>query len=236
MLFSYTILLSVLILVAVICVRIKKLTPAAGFTAVLMGLLVFAGGGLTGILLMGSFFVSGVLATAHRKDLKAKMQPDGFHPQARNAGQVLANGGVAALLSALALIDPAHAGLYLVMLVASLAAAASDTISSELGMVYGHNTFNILTFKREAPGLDGVISLEGTLLGAAASALIALLYSIMAGFSKAGLIIAVAGLLGNLADSVLGAALERKRFIGNDAVNFLNTLFAALVALLLMAF
>ncbi len=236
MLLSYTILLIVLVLVAVICIRIKKLTVAAGITAVLMGTLVYAGGGLTGILLMGSFFVLGVLATAHRKDLKAKMQPDGLHPQARNAGQVLANGGVAALLSAFALADPAHAGLYLVMLVASLAAAASDTISSELGMVYGRNTFNILTFKKEPPGLDGVISLEGTLLGAAASALIAFLYAIMAGFNKAGLIIAAAGLLGNLADSVLGAALERKRFIGNDAVNFLNTLVAALVALLLMAF
>jgi uncharacterized membrane protein len=36
--------------------------------------------------------------------------------------------------------------------------------------------------------------------------------------------------MGNLADSVLGATLERQHKMGNDTVNFLNTLFAALVA------
>jgi uncharacterized membrane protein len=43
-------------------------------------------------------------------------------------------------------------------------------------------------------------------------------------------VIVFAGVMGNLADSVLGAALERRHYIGNDTVNFLNTLFAALVA------
>jgi uncharacterized membrane protein len=44
--------------------------------------------------------------------------------------------------------------------------------------------------------------------------------------------IIIAGTAGNLSDSVLGALLERKNIIGNNAVNFLNTFIAALVALL----
>ena len=44
------------------------------------------------------------------------------------------------------------------------------------------------------------------------------------------LTITVAGTIGNLADSVLGATLERAGVLSNDGVNFFNTLTAALVA------
>jgi uncharacterized membrane protein len=40
----------------------------------------------------------------------------------------------------------------------------------------------------------------------------------------------VAGTAGNLADSVLGATLERRGVLDNNTVNFLNTLTGALVA------
>jgi uncharacterized membrane protein len=44
--------------------------------------------------------------------------------------------------------------------------------------------------------------------------------------------IVVAGFAGNLADSILGASLERKGWLKNDQVNFLNTLIAAIIGLL----
>lgn len=233
LLVPYLIVLALLVIVAVISVRARKLTLGGGLTAILTGLLVFAGTGYTGIILLAAFFMLGTLATSHRKDLKAKLQAEGIHPEARNAGQVLANGGTAALMALLASINPAAADTYTMMLAASLAAATADTLSSELGMVYGRNHYNILTFKKEPRGLDGVVSLEGILLGAAGALLIALIHAAAAGFGAAILFITLAGILGNLADSVLGASLERKHYIGNDGVNFLNTLFGALVALLL---
>jgi uncharacterized membrane protein len=36
--------------------------------------------------------------------------------------------------------------------------------------------------------------------------------------------------MGNLADSFMGATLERQQVLSNNAVNFLNTFLAALVA------
>ena len=45
--------------------------------------------------------------------------------------------------------------------------------------------------------------------------------------------IVVGGTIGNIADSLLGANLERRKLLNNNAVNFLNTLIGALVALML---
>ncbi|ACU62123.1 DUF92 domain-containing protein [Chitinophaga pinensis] len=216
--------------VIIYCLRIGKLTFPAAIAALLIGVFIAVGDGAKGVFLLFTFFVLGVWATSHRKDLKAKISTEGDHPQGRTAGQVFANGGVAAIVALLSLFAPGPAHLYQLMLAASLASALADTLSSELGMVYGRNFFNILSFKKEPKGLDGVISLEGTLIGAAGAAIISLIYD---GFSQLSLIVLIAGVLGNLADSLLGAAFERKHLIGNNTVNFLNTLFAALVAALL---
>lgn len=219
--------------VIIYCLRAGKLTLPAAIAALSIGVLVAAGGGPKGVGLLFTFFALGVWATGHRKDLKAKIPTEATHSQGRTAGQVFANGGVAALMALLALIDNEQTELYQLMLAASLASALADTASSELGMVYGRNFFNILSFKKEPKGLDGVVSLEGTIIGAAGAAIISLIHS---GISQLSLIVLIAGILGNLADSLLGAAFERKHLISNNVVNFLNTLLAALVAALLYFF
>jgi uncharacterized protein (TIGR00297 family) len=215
-------------------VKAGKLTVPAALTGGFTGFAVYTGGGLIGFLSLVAFFVLGVLATAHKKSIKASIRAAGPHSEKRNAGQVLANGGVAALCGILAVVDEAHEQLYVLMLTASLASATADTLSSELGMVYGRKFYNVLSFKKDHRGLDGVVSVEGTLLGAAGAAIIAVIYSLFAGFGNYFWVIILAGTAGNLADSVLGAMLERRRIINNEVVNFLNTLCAALLALLLI--
>jgi uncharacterized protein (TIGR00297 family) len=215
-------------------VAFKKLTLLGALTGGLLGLCVYAGGGFTGLALMAMFFVLGVCATAVKRKWKERHDLTKKGESRRTAGQVFANGGVAGIIGLLIFSFPQHALWLRVMLAASLSSATADTMSSELGVVYGRFFYNIRTFQKDTRGLDGVISWEGTLLSVVGSCVIALVYSVGFGFSIAAFWIIIAGTVGNLCDSLLGATLERAHRIGNNTVNFLNTLIAALVAAALM--
>jgi uncharacterized protein (TIGR00297 family) len=214
----------------VFCWRYKKLTLKGVFAAAIIGVSVYLADHWRGLMLLLVFFLISVVATSHRKDIKLKIHSKSTQISGRTAGQVFANGGIAALCAIISLIDPAHLATYLVMMASSIASALGDTLSSELGIIYGRRFYNILTLKPDQNGLDGVVSVEGTLIGALGSLLVGVSF---AGFSLAAFIIGLAGILGNFSDSIIGATLERKDIVGNNLVNFLNTLIAAVAGLLL---
>jgi uncharacterized protein (TIGR00297 family) len=207
----------------------NKLTLRGAITGLMVGLLIYEGTGLTGFTMLCLFFIAGSWATGWRKDKKNINEAS----QPRTAGQVLANGGVAAVLGIISFIKPELSPLLLLMMAGSIASAMADTLSSELGTVYGKRFFNIITFKKDERGLDGVVSIEGTLIGLAGSAAIALAFWLYTDWGIAILVITIAGFFGNLIDSILGATLERKGIVGNNIVNLLNTLTGALVCYIL---
>jgi uncharacterized protein (TIGR00297 family) len=227
---SYLILAIVLLAGVTYSIAARKLTIIAALTGAAVACAVFAGGGFTGLAMMTVFFILGSAATSWQ--LKTKQIINAEEKSSRTAGQVLANAGMAGICGVLVLLLPQRSDLFQLMMAASLASATADTLSSELGMVYGRRFFNIVTFKADVRGLDGVVSMEGTLIGSAGAAVIAIIYFIGNGWSVDLFWIVVAGSLGNLIDSVLGAVLERKGMIGNNMVNFLNTFAAALFMLL----
>jgi uncharacterized protein (TIGR00297 family) len=225
------ILLVILLFVGVIeSIRHRKLTKAAAVAGGITAFCIFIGAGWTGFAMLTLFFVGGTLATGWKRKQKKSMGMMQEGGGQRKTGQVLANAGMAGILGLLTLVLPQHRELFTLMIAATFSSAMADTLSSELGSIYGKKFYNILTLQTDQKGLDGVVSLEGTLIGVVGSILIAIVYCTGFGWDNRFFILLLSGTVGNLSDSVLGALFERRQQIGNDAVNFLNTLIAALVA------
>lgn len=172
----------------------------------------------------------------------------------RGAAQVAANLGFAALVSSefaqswladrSVLADKAwlgHASAaappLLVAGLAALAEAAADTVSSEIGQVFGGRPRMMLGLRAVEPGTDGAVSMVGTLAGIAAAAMVAAAGTwALQGDARMFAVSCAGGVFGLLFDSLLGATAELHGWLNNDAVNFLSTASAAGFALAVIAF
>ncbi|MBA4072103.1 MAG: DUF92 domain-containing protein [Gemmatimonas sp.] len=219
-------------------------------------------GGVGWLVSLAVFFYSSVLFTRWRASDKRhrsrSMLPD---TRARDAWQVLANGGLFAVAAiAWAFTGSWQAGLFGF---GALATAMADTWATELGMALKAEPRSIRTWRHVVPGTSGAVSTHGTaaaVVGAFVMALCAVA-SFTVPFDIPRLeAVFVGGLAGALADSLLGATVQsvrwcdecgewterrvhpcgyrsrhRKglRWMNNDVVNLLATAVGGLTAILL---
>jgi uncharacterized protein (TIGR00297 family) len=205
---------------------------AAGF---LVGTAIYAFLGWRGWLLLVAFFVIGSACTkiGYRRKAAANLaQERGGRRGARHA---LANAGVAAACAVFAALTP-YPALFAVAFAAAFATAAADTASSEIGQLVGRRTFLITTLRPVPRGTEGAVSLEGTLAGVAAAIAIGALGAAVALYPPVCVLpVAGAAVIGTTFESVVGATLEQRRLLDNEALNFLNTLVGALAGVALAA-
>lgn len=226
--------LGVAALVTLVFAVAARSTGAVSLSGTLAGALVsFAlyaamGGGAFAVLV--AVFVLSWIAT-RVGDARKQARGVAEDPGGRDAGQVLANLGVAGLCAAgFAVLS--HPVLVLAAC-AALAEAAADTVSSEYGQAAPGEPVLITTGERVPAGTDGGVSLGGSIAGLLAALAIALV-ALAAGLAPLRWVPVMvgSGMLGTLADSLLGAWLERRGRLGNNAVNFISTLVAAVAAAL----
>lgn len=145
----------------------------------------------------------------------------------RTALQVLANLAVAAICAGLSAAT-SRSAIFLLAASAALAEAAADTVSSEVGQARSARARLITTWEDVAPGTDGGVSRAGTVAGVAAATVVSLVCALTGLIPPKWIGISIAAAIaGMIADSYLGALLERRKLLNNDAVNFLGTLVAA---------
>lgn len=203
----------------------RSIDVAGAVSAILIGTAITAGTGLQGLALMVGFFVIGSAVTKLGYRKKAERGIAQERGGARGWRNAWANGGIPAGLALLAGMAPDGAReLLVVAYAAAVATAAADTCSSEVGKAYGRRTFLITSLKPVAPGTEGAVSLEGTLAGLAGGALVGALgwgFGLLG--PAAAALVAVAGLLGSLAESLLGTVAERRGWLDNNLLNAVNT-------------
>ena len=190
-----------------------KFLDYSGLTAAMtVGTMIFISGGFSWILPLVLFFLlSSILP---RLGTLFNLRERTRHPP-RTAVQVIANGGIAALAALVYLFYP-HESLPLIFL-GSLAAATSDTWSTEIGSFSRSRPRLITNFNRVSKGTSGGLSLTGTLggiVGALALTLSGtLLYPLKSALyfaSAESAAVLLGGVIGNLTDSLLGATVQAK--------------------------
>jgi uncharacterized protein (TIGR00297 family) len=209
------------LLVAAPSVRLRLLTSDGAAAAVIVGMLTVGFGGWGFATLLGIFFVTSSVLTRWHRPRKVRAEPRA----ARNAVQVLANGGVAAC--AAVVWGLSHSGVAAGAFAAAIAAATADTWATEVGLLSTRRPRLITTWHEVEPGVSGGVTFLGTASAVAGAGLIAgsaRLLDVTAWIPWA------AGIAGMALDSWLGAAAEGRRAgMTNDTVNFLTTLSAAAV-------
>lgn len=201
---------------------------AAGFV---LGVAIYMGFGWKSFLILFAFFVIGAASTRLGYAKKLSRGVAERRRGARSWREAVGNLLPASFFSILVIITPFQQA-FLMALVAALAEAAGDTAASEIGKWLSGGAWLITTLKPVEAGEDGGISVAGSAAGLAASALIVLLawtLGLCRGWNA--LIVFAAAVAGNLGDSVMGAALERRGLVTNSVVNFLGTSLAGALAL-----
>lgn len=228
---------------------LRALTVGGAAVATLVGTLILECTGVPGLLVLGAYFVGASLISRLAPDRTSALDGKGNR---RDAAQVLANGGAAALGALLP-----EAGLWIVT--ASLATAAADTWATSTGAWSRTAPRNVIRWHPVLPGSSGGVTVLGTvgaLVGAASVGAPAALATMVPALFPLALVV---GMLGMLADSVLGAALQGRfhcdtcdlpteravhrcgrptrltggqRWLNNDVVNALATTASALAGLL----
>ena len=207
-------------------------------TGVLLGLLTIVFGDYGWFVMLIAFFGIGGLSSKFRYDEKVARGIAEDNEGARGSGNVLAN-SLVALVAVLAAAASGDLGvpraIFFFAFAGAVAAALADTLSSELGGLYD-NPRLITTLQTVEPGTDGAITWQGLVAGLVGSGIVAAIGFGL--FGDVGLpgtgLIALAGVAGMTVDSLLGATIEGW-LVGNQGVNFLATLAAAIVGGLLAA-
>lgn len=253
------------LIIAWLAYRRAALTASGALGAILTGTAIFGFGGLDWGLLLIAFFVSSSLLTRYKETAKAEVVEQFAKGGPRDLGQALANGGLAALMALAYGLTGSVCLPLLFAFVGALAEANADTWATELGVLSRETPRLITTRKPVAPGTSGGVTWDGTGAGLAGAALIGGLAAAFRWISGAPfisammllLVGALAGVIGSLADSWLGATVqgiyycevcgketERElhrcgartrlvrgwRALNNDGVNFIGTLIGAVIA------
>lgn len=205
------------LLIAGAAYAVRSLSLSGAIAATLLGTAVFGLGGLPWAVLLVGFFVSSSALSRLFKRRKTSVNEKFSKGSRRDAGQVLANGGMAGILAILLAIFPSTGYLWAAA-AGTLAAVNADTWATELGVLSKSEPRLLTSGKIVEKGTSGAVSWAGTLAAVSGAAAIGVLAVIVwpayaGGFQWSAIplrlgVIILAGAAGSFADSYLGATVQ----------------------------
>jgi len=211
--------------------RSKTADLSGLFSAALVGIILLVFANALWFMIMLFFFIIGSAATKYKYEYKKRIGVEQGQSGARGYRNVFANGIVAA--AAAVLYGVFQQPVFVAMYVGCVATAAADTLASEIG-VTGGIPYMITTLKKVPIGTNGGVTLTGesvALLGGFLISLAAYLLNVIT--PEMMVICTIAGFVGTNLDSLVGATLENKGFLGNAGTNLIATIGGGLFAVVI---
>jgi len=226
-----------LVLSLLLISKVRDLLDNSGlFAATLTGFTVSLMGHWTWLISLFTFLIIGSLATKWKLEEKKLLSLEEANEGLRSWKNVLANGGAVSIVAIYNFISPGQEWIYFAA-IASISVALSDTLASEIGSL-DIRTRSITTLQSVPAGTNGGMSPTGTvaaLFGAIIISIVGVIFSPDdSKISEIQLLslLSLIGWLGCQVDSLLGAVLENRGYLGKHSVNFLATFSGSLMAII----
>jgi len=243
--------------VALVARTTRTLSGSGAIAATLVGTISFAAGWSWGALLFSFFASASALSKLGNVRKVERVGPVVGKGDERDFAQVLANGGVYSVAALGYLLVPSPA--WYAIAAGALAASAADTWATEVGTLAAAEPVSIISGKRVLAGTSGGVTLLGSAAGVAGGLFIGAAAT-LARWPVSFAAVALGGIAGALADSILGATMQARRWcdlcamgterlvhscgtqtrhaggfagLNNDVVNAVSSAIGALVALTL---
>jgi uncharacterized protein (TIGR00297 family) len=252
----------VVVAVALAAVLLSTIDARGFLASATVGFAVIYGGGVRWFVVVAVFFILAVAFTLYKYGYKQKIGGAQGKGGARNWPHILANGGMASIAAVLNYFHPgpATAAIFL----GAISASAADTAATELGLLSKGEPRLITNPSRTVPpGTSGGVSPLGFVGAALASLVIGAIALVLGILPDPYLVIPVCffgGVVGALADSLMGAGIQRKGYcvvclkptealkhcgertkttggapyVENNVVNVMSTVVGALVSLAIL--
>jgi len=194
-----------------------SLSDSGAMAALVVGAAIYCSGGPRWFAALLLFFVTSTLLGRVGRARKEALRREYSKGDTRDAWQVLANGGVAALCGLLVAFsgDPSSAfGCLAGGFVGALATATGDTWATEIGPLSSRAPRSLLGLRRVPAGSSGAVSGLGLVATGAGGGLVGLVFGLWEPSEIVAwtLLGGLSGAAGAFVDSLLGARLQARFF------------------------
>ena len=230
------------LLLALVMLKGKLLDKSGAYLAFFFGALIHTAYGWQGLLLLYLFLLSSIAGEKLRRvrkpqsiyrKIRGRTVEESDAP--RGAKHLIADLGVVVILAFAVLIEAEYHQryqLYFAALTAALGTSLGHSLSSDLGQIYGKKVYLLITMERVKSGTKGAVTIEGSMLGALASLLMAVLAGVLGMFPsypiKTVVLVTFAAVIANFVRSIIGGIFNQFEKSTNDfVIKFINTAIGA---------
>ena len=228
-------------------------------TAIVIGIMIFIGGGWKFIAMISAFYILGIATTNFKKSKKRINSITKEKSTTRSYTNVIANGGIASMLALSNIMIESE--LLTIAFIGAILTATADTIATEIGLLSKSTPFLLLKpSKKCIKGESGGVTILGLTSSFVSILIIGIISMVLGVINTQYQIIAIiiGGYSGNLLDSIIGGTIQRigkctecgnmtenmthhnkkvtitrgNKNINNDVVNFISTIFGAIIAVI----